>query len=524
MKTPIFPPVAMIAAISALSVSLCATSSALSQEAATFGAVPPPSNPLPVTGRVYLSSGAEDVLKLSRAKVHDDVIVAFIQNDSRRFSLSATEILHLRQEGVSDRVLTAMLGQRTADEPPPPPPPATTAEASAPEYTTPPETTAVVETVPSSTVYVATTPTYYSFYDPWPYWSSWYVYPAVSFGFYWGWGWGGCWGYPYYPSYCYPYPYYCNYGYWNNYCGNGNYPPPGNPGTVNGTRPNVSSPPPLTAEGRQPSGVSRERPLISEMRQPSGVSPANPGTSANPQGQRPSGISRERSITSETRQTAGANAATTPVAGARPVSGSAPAVARTGSARVENRTVSPTATTAQRTTIWSGTGNSIASRPTLTEASAPTFRSSQGSARPSATQASVGADVNSRAAAARPVGRTTTQYTRGNPGYTPASAQAGRVGLRPAASPTAGFSRSGSLGVSSYTARPSANYQRSSVAPASSFRPSPSSATMSRPSMGAPSRPVMSPSFSGRGSMGAPGMSSGGGFRGGGGGGTARPR
>lgn len=139
-------------------------------------------------------------MKLSRAKINDDVTVAFIQNSERRFTLTASEILYLRQEGVSDRVLTAMLSQPSpiTATPTPAPVPSTATEASAPQYVTPPATTAVVETGPASTVYVATPPAYYSFYDPWPYWSSCYAYPSLSFGFSWGWGWG--WGS-------------CNYGY-----------------------------------------------------------------------------------------------------------------------------------------------------------------------------------------------------------------------------------------------------------------------------------------------------------------------
>ena len=165
------------------------------QDSATSSPVPPPSNPPPVAQPqpqpLQLSSGVEDVLKLSRAKVNEDVIIAFVQNGNRQFSLSATEILYLRREGVSDRVLTAMLGQIPPPATlPPPPESAFAAEAAAPQYISQPATTTYLET-PVSTVYVGT-PSYYSFYDPWPYWSCWYPYPAFSFGFYWGWGWGGC--------------------------------------------------------------------------------------------------------------------------------------------------------------------------------------------------------------------------------------------------------------------------------------------------------------------------------------------
>src|SRR5262245_1717331 len=86
--------------------------------AACVGMTPPTAmgfstggNPVPDAEAVQLPRGVDDILKLSRAKVGDDVIVAFIQTGNRRFSLAASEILFLRDEGVSDRVLAAMLNQ-----------------------------------------------------------------------------------------------------------------------------------------------------------------------------------------------------------------------------------------------------------------------------------------------------------------------------------------------------------------------------------------------------------------------------
>ena len=63
------------------------------QDAATFGTVPPPNAPPPTADRVQLSAGVDDVLKLSRAKVNEDVVIAFIQNGNRHFALTASEIL-----------------------------------------------------------------------------------------------------------------------------------------------------------------------------------------------------------------------------------------------------------------------------------------------------------------------------------------------------------------------------------------------------------------------------------------------
>ena len=68
------------------------------------------------TRPVQLSSGVPEILKLGRAHVGDEVIIAFIRNSGRTYHLSVSEILYLREQGVSDQVLTAMLsaGQNVA--------------------------------------------------------------------------------------------------------------------------------------------------------------------------------------------------------------------------------------------------------------------------------------------------------------------------------------------------------------------------------------------------------------------------
>ena len=64
-----------------------------------------------VTVSSPLPRSATDVVKLSRAQVSDDIIVSYVQNSSSSFSLSSDNIVQLRKEGVSDRVLNAMLEQ-----------------------------------------------------------------------------------------------------------------------------------------------------------------------------------------------------------------------------------------------------------------------------------------------------------------------------------------------------------------------------------------------------------------------------
>src|SRR5215831_4992624 len=56
-----------------------------------------------------LSSGAAEILKLSQAKVSDDTIIAYIKSGGKTFYLNADQIVLLRQQGVSEAVITAML-------------------------------------------------------------------------------------------------------------------------------------------------------------------------------------------------------------------------------------------------------------------------------------------------------------------------------------------------------------------------------------------------------------------------------
>ena len=68
---------------------------------------PPPENPAPP-----LSYGAEDVLRLSRAQVGDEVTLNYIQSSQTSYNLSPNEITYLKSEGVSDQVIKAMIDSR----------------------------------------------------------------------------------------------------------------------------------------------------------------------------------------------------------------------------------------------------------------------------------------------------------------------------------------------------------------------------------------------------------------------------
>jgi len=131
----------------------------------------------PATNKpVQLSYGVADVLKLSQAQVGEDVILAYIANSGRTYNLSATEIVYLRGQGVSDGVLSAMLNQRNQ---------MTAAQAAAAQAQAVPASQAatgygVVEetTAAPSTVYVVPDSSY-SYYYTEPYWG---YGPGVSFG------------------------------------------------------------------------------------------------------------------------------------------------------------------------------------------------------------------------------------------------------------------------------------------------------------------------------------------------------
>jgi hypothetical protein len=163
------------------------------------------------TAPVQLSYGVPQIIQLSKAKVSENTIVAYIQNSGTIYSLNASEIVYLKQQGVSDAVLTTMLNQRqrvtqaAAQTAPQTPPTVTPSQPGSPDARSVETSTAVaqptvtyVQTVPSSTVYVipdTQTYRYYNnYYQPaygyYPYYSGWY-YPPVSFSFGFGGGYRG---------------------------------------------------------------------------------------------------------------------------------------------------------------------------------------------------------------------------------------------------------------------------------------------------------------------------------------------
>lgn len=144
-----------------------------------------------------LPDAVVQVLKLEQAKINDATIIAYINNSGNIYGLNASQIIYLRQQGVSDAVLSAMLSQPknsvpTANAPMPqvPPPSSITTPSESDSYLIPATTSAPAVT------YVEAQPYYYPYnYYPycgyswgWPYNVSW------SWRWYGGgrhWGWGG---------------------------------------------------------------------------------------------------------------------------------------------------------------------------------------------------------------------------------------------------------------------------------------------------------------------------------------------
>ena len=74
----------------------------------TATATPPASDAAPAK----LPYGVDDVLKLSRAQISEDITLNYVKNSGTIYNLSPRDIVYLRNEGVSDKVINTMLDQR----------------------------------------------------------------------------------------------------------------------------------------------------------------------------------------------------------------------------------------------------------------------------------------------------------------------------------------------------------------------------------------------------------------------------
>jgi hypothetical protein len=132
-----------------------------------------------------LAYGVPQILQLEQAKVGDATIVAYVRNSGTSYGLNADQIIYLRQQGVSDAVITAMLSQPragvTASTAPTAPVVATGNSEPVSTATVAPTVT-YLQTVPATTYYYQT-----------DYYPSYAWYPPVTFSFGWGGYYGGGW-------------------------------------------------------------------------------------------------------------------------------------------------------------------------------------------------------------------------------------------------------------------------------------------------------------------------------------------
>ena len=189
-----------VAAVTLLVAKAVAQESSTSATAATT--TPAAAQPAAVSQAApQLSYGVPEVVQLSRANVNEDVIVNYIQNSGNAYGLDANQILYLKQQGVSDRIVNTMLGQHSrvaAAAQTAPQPNYSDANSAQIPTTTPPPAVSYVQTAPPQPVYVIPDTQTYNYdayyYQPYyyPYYGGYYYgWPAVSLSFGWGGGYRG---------------------------------------------------------------------------------------------------------------------------------------------------------------------------------------------------------------------------------------------------------------------------------------------------------------------------------------------
>ena len=71
---------------------------------------PPTPPPTPAPWRAPY--GVEEILTLTRAQIGETLVINYIQNSGTIFNLQAMDIVHLRDQGVSERIIGTMLEQK----------------------------------------------------------------------------------------------------------------------------------------------------------------------------------------------------------------------------------------------------------------------------------------------------------------------------------------------------------------------------------------------------------------------------
>jgi len=146
-----------------------------------------------------LSPVAGQVLQLFKANVGEATIVAFVENSQGDCALDAAQIIYLKQQGVSDNVINAMIkhGNRPGANPPVVTKAVTRTYSIARSPKGASQATAESPTncTVTTTATVAPAPVYYYPYPYYPYYYPYYDYwwPPVGISFGWGGRWGGGW-------------------------------------------------------------------------------------------------------------------------------------------------------------------------------------------------------------------------------------------------------------------------------------------------------------------------------------------
>jgi hypothetical protein len=143
-----------------------------------------------------LSYGVSQIVQLAQAKIGDETIIAYIKNSGNSYGLTVDQIIYLRQQGISDAVITTMLNQpglgAVATPTTPAPQPAASSTATTGSGSTITTASGSTATVAPAVTYVQTVPDTTYYYQPYYYYYPPYAwYPPVSFSFSWGGGWGG---------------------------------------------------------------------------------------------------------------------------------------------------------------------------------------------------------------------------------------------------------------------------------------------------------------------------------------------
>jgi len=191
MKTSIFQrpflAVGIAAALTLAAVNLQAQDATGGQNAVASQTVP------------QLSAVTAQVLQLSKANIGEGTIISFVQNSQGDCALDAAQIIYLKQQGVAENVINAMIKQ--GNRPAASPPVATKTVTRTYTIARSPKgaSEAASESLTNYAVTTVTTvqpaPVYYYPYPAYPYYYPYYGYwwPPVAISFGWGGRWGGGW-------------------------------------------------------------------------------------------------------------------------------------------------------------------------------------------------------------------------------------------------------------------------------------------------------------------------------------------